>query len=118
MDGVLRPDAKKNPKIFGEPKLSDGTLARLGRNEGVRRMETAERAAVVGSPDLESLNHERHRARVSDSTAGIEAVSAQGTGLQQKLGRAQAGSGTPFRSLQLCTPTSQPWNDASRGRWP
>src|SRR6476660_2001176 len=35
--------------------LSDGTLARLGRNEGVRRMQTAERAAVVGSPDLESL---------------------------------------------------------------
>src|SRR5438445_383261 len=27
----------------------------LGRNEGVRRMQTAERAAVVGSPDLESL---------------------------------------------------------------
>src|SRR5437868_5071834 len=42
-------------KIFGEPKLSDGTLARLGRNEGVRKMQTAERAAVVGSPDLESL---------------------------------------------------------------
>src|SRR5207237_6560531 len=30
-------------------------LARLGRNEGVRKMQTAERAAVVGSPDLESL---------------------------------------------------------------
>jgi IS1 family transposase len=42
-------------KIFGEPKLTDGTLARLGRNEGVRKMETAERRAVVGSPDLESL---------------------------------------------------------------
>jgi len=42
-------------KVFGEPKLSDGTLARLGRNEGVRKMQTAERAAVVGSPDLESL---------------------------------------------------------------
>jgi hypothetical protein len=42
-------------KIFGEPMLSDGTLARLGRNEGVRRMQTAERKAVVGSPDLESL---------------------------------------------------------------
>jgi len=42
-------------KIFGEPKLSDGTLARLGRNEGVRKMETAERAAVIRSPDLESL---------------------------------------------------------------
>ena len=42
-------------KVFGEPKLSDGTLARLGRNEGVRKMQTAERAAVIGSPDLESL---------------------------------------------------------------
>src|SRR5205085_10028910 len=39
----------------GEPKLTDGTLARLGRNEGVRKMQTAERAAVIGSPDLESL---------------------------------------------------------------
>ncbi len=42
-------------KVFGEPKLPDGTLARLGRNEGVRKMQTAERTAVVGSPDLESL---------------------------------------------------------------
>jgi IS1 family transposase len=30
-------------KIFGEPMLPDGTLARLGRNEGVRKMQTAER---------------------------------------------------------------------------
>jgi IS1 family transposase len=42
-------------KVFGEPKLPDGTLARLGRNEGVRKMQTAERTAVIGSPDLESL---------------------------------------------------------------
>ena len=42
-------------KIFGEPMLPDGTLARLGTNEGVRKMQTAERKAVVGSPDLESL---------------------------------------------------------------
>ena len=35
--------------------LSDGTLARLGRNQGVRKMQTADRAAVIGSPDLESL---------------------------------------------------------------
>ena len=42
-------------KIFGEPQLLDGTLARLGKNEGVRKMLTAERKAVVGSPDLESL---------------------------------------------------------------
>lgn len=42
-------------KIFGEPYLSDGTLAALGKNEGVRKMVAAERKAVVGSPDLESL---------------------------------------------------------------
>lgn len=42
-------------KIFGEPYLSDGTLAALGKNEGVRKMVTAERKAVVGSPDLETL---------------------------------------------------------------
>jgi len=42
-------------KIFGEPHLPDGTLARLGHNEGVRKMVTAEREAVVGSPDLETL---------------------------------------------------------------
>lgn len=42
-------------KIFGEPQLLDGTAARMGRNEGVRKMMAAERKAVVGSPDLESL---------------------------------------------------------------
>jgi IS1 family transposase len=42
-------------KVFGEPELLDGTLARLGKNEGVRKMKTAEREAVIGSPDLGSL---------------------------------------------------------------
>ncbi len=42
-------------KIFGEPELLDGTLARFGKNEGVRKMKTAERKAVIGSPDLGSL---------------------------------------------------------------
>ena len=42
-------------KVFGEPRLPDGTLARLGHNEGVAKMETVERKAVVGSPDLGSL---------------------------------------------------------------
>ena len=42
-------------KIFGESRLLDGTLSRIGRNEGVAKMQTAERKAVVGSPDLESL---------------------------------------------------------------
>jgi IS1 family transposase len=42
-------------KIFGEPEMLDGTLARLGKNEGVRKMKTAQREAVIGSPDLGSV---------------------------------------------------------------
>jgi IS1 family transposase len=42
-------------KIFGEPEMLDGTLARLGKNEGVRKMKTAQREAVIGSPDLGTL---------------------------------------------------------------
>ena len=42
-------------KIFGEPEMLDGTLAQLGKNQGVRKMVTAERKAVIGSPNLESL---------------------------------------------------------------
>src|SRR5205814_8553021 len=33
----------------------DGTLARFGRNEGVRKMVTAERETVIGSPDLDTV---------------------------------------------------------------
>jgi hypothetical protein len=47
-------------KVFGEPKLPDGTLARLGRNEGVRRMQTAERAArltrLLFIPDFQACH--------------------------------------------------------------
>ena len=42
-------------KIFGAPELLDGTLARYGRNEGVRKLVTAERKEVIGSPNLKSL---------------------------------------------------------------
>jgi IS1 family transposase len=42
-------------KVFGEPRLLDDTLARLGHNEGVRKMVTVEREAVIGSPDLDNI---------------------------------------------------------------
>jgi hypothetical protein len=42
-------------KIFVKSRLFDGTLARIGRNEGVRKTQTAERKAAVSSPDLENL---------------------------------------------------------------
>mgnify|MGYP003694445899 CR=1 FL=1 len=35
--------------------MLDGTLARWDRNEGVRKLVTAERKPVFGLPDLESL---------------------------------------------------------------
>jgi len=64
-------------KVFGEPMLPDGTLARLVRNEGVRRMQTAERAAVVRLAGLRKPYHESRRACVSGRPAGIEAVWTQ-----------------------------------------
>lgn len=42
-------------KIFGEPRFADGTLARWGHNEGVRKLVTTERKAIIGSPDLQTL---------------------------------------------------------------
>ena len=42
-------------KVFSTPEMLDGTMARFGRNEGVRKMKAAERKAVVGSPDLSTL---------------------------------------------------------------
>jgi IS1 family transposase len=42
-------------KIFGTPELLDGTVARIGRNEGVRKLKAAERKAVIGSPNLQTL---------------------------------------------------------------
>ena len=45
-------------------------------------MVTAEREAVVGSPDLDSLTPFAHRARLFDRPAGIEAISTEGPRLQ------------------------------------
>jgi len=53
-------------KVFGEPKLPDGTLARLGRNEGVRKMQTAERKAGGRLAGLRKPYHEPHRAGILD----------------------------------------------------
>ena len=86
-------------KVFGEPKLSDGTLASLGRNEGVRKMQTAERAAVVGSPDLESLTTSHIERAFLTVRQRIEAIRAQRPWIQQELGNAQAGRVAPFRRL-------------------
>lgn len=60
-------------------------LARLGRNEGVRKTVIAEREAVVGSPDLEGLTTSHIERGILDRSAGIEEVSAQGLGYGKDL---------------------------------
>ena len=52
--GRLRP-RHEDPDRATLQRLTDGMLTGLGRNEGVRKMVIAERKAIVGSPDLESL---------------------------------------------------------------
>jgi len=71
-------------KIFGDRLLSDGTLARLGRNEGVRRMQTAERSAVLGSPDLESLTTSHIERAFLSVRQELKRFPTQRTGLQQR----------------------------------
>jgi hypothetical protein len=57
--------------------------APLGRNEGVRRIKTAERKAVVGSRlAISGQPHDfSHRVAIPECSTGIEAISAQGTPL-------------------------------------
>ena len=99
-------------KIFGDRLLSDGTLARLGRNEGVRRMQTAERSAVLGSPDLESLTTSHIERAFLTVRQELKRFPTQRTGLQQRPRNAQAGSRAPFRRLQFRSETSYPGNNA------
>lgn len=81
-------------KVFGEPQLLDGTLARLGRNEGVRRMVTAERKAVIGSPDLDRLTTSH-----IERAPRAKAISTSRTRLLQRRWDAYAGRGSAFRRL-------------------
>ena len=104
-------------KIFGEPQLLDGTLARVGRNEGVRKMVTAEREAVVRLAGSRNVYYEPCRARFLDRSAGIEAFPTERTRLQQRFGNAQArGCPIPWR-LQLRAETFDARDAASGCRW-
>ena len=88
-------------KIFGEPKLSDGTLARLGRNEGVRKMVTAEREAVVGSPDLESLTTSHIERVFLTVRQELKRFSAQGPRIFERLGNAQSWPSRCFSAFTI-----------------
>ena len=47
-------------KIFGEPRLLDGTLARIGRNEGVRKMHDSGAQGGGRLAGLRNPHHEPH----------------------------------------------------------
>jgi hypothetical protein len=97
--------------------LSDGTLARAGRNEGVRKMVTAERKAVVGSPDLESLTTSHIERTFLTVRQELKRYQRRGLDLQQRLGNAQARGRAAFRRLQLRAEAQDARNDARRCRW-
>jgi len=77
--------SRTETKIFGEPMLTDGTLARLGRNEGVRKMQTAERKSVVGSPDLESLTTSHVKRAFLTVRQELKRFERKGLGYSQSL---------------------------------
>src|SRR5213079_2661426 len=66
--------------------LPDGTLARLGRNEGVRKMQTAERKAVIGSPDLESLTTSHIERAFLTVRQELKRFERKGLGYSKSLG--------------------------------
>jgi hypothetical protein len=74
-------------KIFGEPEMTDGMLARLGRNEGVRKLKTAERKAVIGSPDLGSLTTSHIERVFLERSTRVETIPAQGPRILEGFGR-------------------------------
>jgi hypothetical protein len=70
--------------------LLDGTLARLGRNEGVRKLVTAERKAVVGSPDLQSLTTSHIERAFLTVRQELKRFQRKGLGYSKDLGMHKA----------------------------
>ena len=102
---------------YSASQLLDGTLARLGRNEGVRRMETAERKAVIGSPDLESLTTSHVERAFLTVRQELKRFERKGSATARR-GNAQAGGRAVSWRLQLRPAASHARNHASGGRWP
>ena len=97
--------------------LPDGTLARLGKNEGVRKMLTAERKAVVGSPDLESLTTSHIERAFLTVRQELKRFQRKGLGYSKDLETHKLAVAIAFRHLQFRSETSDARNDASgRGR--
>ncbi len=100
-------------KIFGEPQLLDGALARLGRNEGVRKMMTAERKAVVGSPDLESLTTSHIERTFLTVRQELKRFQRKGLGYSKDLETHRLAVALHFGVLQFRSQARDTQNDAS-----
>lgn len=83
------------------------------KNEGVRKMQTAERKAVVGWPDLERLTTSHIERAFLTVRQELKRYQRKGLGYSKDLGNAQAGRGFAFRSLQFRPQTSHAQNNAS-----
>jgi hypothetical protein len=83
-------------KVFGEPQLLDGTLARLAKNEGVRKMKIAERKAVNGSPHLESLTTSQIERAFLSVRQELKRFQRKGLGYSKDLATHQAAVAVHF----------------------
>ena len=92
-------------KIFGEPMLPDGTLAQLGRNEGVPAHENSGAQGGSRLAGLRKPHYEPRRARLFERPAGIEAILAQRAWIQQGLAHPSDGRCAALRDLQFCPPS-------------
>lgn len=88
-------------KIFGEPEMLDGTLARYGRNEGVRKMVTAEREPVFGSPDLGSLTTSHIERFFLSVRQELKRFQRKGLGYSKDLATHKAGIALYFGVYNL-----------------
>lgn len=75
-------------------------------------MVAAERKVVVGSPDLESPDHEPRSARVPDSAQELKRISGSGWLTAKTSKRTKQPPRLHFWHLQLRSPAQDPWNYA------
>jgi hypothetical protein len=105
-----RPAEKLRGGRFGR------NTTRLTRRTGTRRMQTAERAAVIGSPDLESLTTSHIERAFLTVRQELKRFQRKGLGYKQRPRNAQARGRGALRRLQFCPQTSHARDNASGGR--
>ena len=80
-------------------------------------MQTAERRAVIGSPNLESLTTSHVERAFLTVRQELKRFERKGLGYSKSLEMHKLDVRFAFRRLQFRSETSYPGNNASGGRW-